>query len=92
MGEGSSGKSEWVLLLKGTLKAFDALKQVCMSAPVLAFTNYMKEFLLEADASEEGLGQYCPKSRQMGNTTQSPMVAELLQLMRKTTIPPSLSS
>ena len=51
-----SRKSEPVLLLKDTLKAFNTLKQVCMTAPVLAFTNYTKEFLLETDASKEGLG------------------------------------
>ena len=33
-----------------------ALKQVCMTAPVFAFANYTKEFLLETDASKEGLG------------------------------------
>ena len=27
-----------------------------MSAPVLAFANYTKEFLLESNASKEGLG------------------------------------
>ena len=27
-----------------------------MSSPVLAFANYMKDFLLKMDASEEGLG------------------------------------
>ena len=32
------------------------LKQACMSSPVLAFANYMKDFLLEIDASKEGLG------------------------------------
>ena len=55
-GEGTSRKSEWVLLLEDALKAFDTLKQACMSAPVLAFTDYTKEFLLETDASKEGLG------------------------------------
>ena len=49
--EGASRKSEWVSLLKDALRAFDALKQACMSAPVLAFANYTKEFLLETDAS-----------------------------------------
>ena len=27
-----------------------------MSAPILAFADYTKEFLLETDASKEGLG------------------------------------
>ena len=27
-----------------------------MSSPILAFANYMKDFLLKADASKEGLG------------------------------------
>ena len=33
-----------------------ALKQACMKSPVLAFTNYMKDFLLKTDISKEGLG------------------------------------
>ena len=56
MGEGASRKLEWVLLLEDALKAFDTLKQACMSTPVLAFTDYTKEFLLGTDASKEGLG------------------------------------
>ena len=79
-------------LLKDALKGFDALKQACMSAPTLAFADYTKEFLLETDASKERLGAVLPKSRWMGGTTKLPMVAELIWLMRKTTIPPSLSS
>ena len=55
-GEGASRKSEWVLLLEDTLRAFNALKQACMSTPVLAFAHYTKEFLLETNASKEGLG------------------------------------
>ena len=55
-GEGASRKPEMVLLPDDALRAFDALKWVCMSVPVLAFTNYTKEFLLETDASKEGLG------------------------------------
>ena len=54
-GEGASRKLEWVLLLEDALKAFDTLKQMCMSPPVLALTDYTKEFLLETDASKEGL-------------------------------------
>ena len=55
-GEGTSRKSERVSLLEDALRAFDALKQVCMSSQVLAFANYAKEFLLETNASKEGLG------------------------------------
>ena len=55
-GEVASRKSEQVLLLEDTLKAFDTLKQACMTTPVLAFADYTKEFLLETDASKEGLG------------------------------------
>ena len=65
MGEGASRKSEQVLLLEDALKVFDALKQACMTAPILAFANYSKEFLVETDASKEGLGQCCPKSMWM---------------------------
>ena len=45
-----------MLLLEDALKAFDALKQACMSASVLAFADYTKEFLLETNASKKGLG------------------------------------
>ena len=55
-GEGASRKSEWVSLLEDALKVFKALKQACMTAPVLAFADYTKPFLLEIDASKDGLG------------------------------------
>ena len=55
-GEGASRKSEWLSLLKDALRAFNALKQACMSTPVLAFADYTKEFLLEINASKEQLG------------------------------------
>ena len=55
-GEGASRKSEQVSLSEDALKAFAVLKQVCMTAPVLAFANYTKPFLLETDASKDGLG------------------------------------
>ena len=55
-GEGASRKSEWVLHSKDALEAFQALKQACMSSPILAFADYTKDFLLETDASTEGLG------------------------------------
>ena len=36
--------------------AFNILKQKCMTAPVLAFADLEKPFLLETDASALGLG------------------------------------
>ena len=55
-GEETSRKSEWVSLSEDALEAFQALKQVCMSTPVLAFADYTKGFLLKTDTSKEGLG------------------------------------
>ena len=55
-GEGASRKLWKVLLSEDAMKSFDALKKACMSAPILAFTDYMKQFLIETNASKEGLG------------------------------------
>ena len=55
-GEGTSRKSEWVSLAEDALKAFRVLKQACMTAPILAFVDYTEPFLLESDASKDGLG------------------------------------
>ena len=55
-GEGASRKSEWVSLSEEALEAFKALKQACINSPVLAFTDYTKDFLLETDALKEGFG------------------------------------
>ena len=54
--EGASRKSEWVSLSEDALETFQALKQACMSSPILAFADYTKDFLLKTDASKEGLG------------------------------------
>ena len=92
IGEGASRKLEWVSLLEDTLKSFWHSETGMYDCPHLSFcTDYTKEFLLETDVSNKCAGgQWCPKSRQKGNTTRSPIVAELLWLMRKTTIPPKL--
>ena len=54
--EGANRKTEQVLLSQDALVAFQALKQACMNSPVLAFADYMKDFLLKTDASKQGLG------------------------------------
>ena len=55
-GEASKMKSEAVTLPPEALEAFEQLKMCCMTAPVLAFAKFEKEFQLETDASSEGLG------------------------------------
>ena len=53
-------------LSEEALEAFERLKQACMSSPVLAFTDYTKEFLLETDASKEGLGAVLSQKQEDG--------------------------
>ena len=91
-GEGASRESEQVSLSEDALGAFQALTPACKSTPVLTFANYTKEFLLETDASREGLGAVLSQNRKMGNTIQSPMVAEPSPFMKRTIILPNLSS
>ena len=81
----ASRKSEQVSLSEDALKALEALKQVCMMAPILAFADYTKLFLLETDVSKERLGVCYHRIRQMGDTTLLPMAAGPLCLMRRST-------
>ena len=62
-GEGANRKSEQVSLSKEALEAFQALKQACMNSP---FANYTKDFLLETDASKEGLGAVLSQKQEDG--------------------------
>ena len=55
-GEASKMKYKAVTLPPEVLEAFEQLKMCCMTAPILAFANFEKEFQLETDASSEGLG------------------------------------
>ena len=65
-GEGACRKAERVSLSKEALKAFKTLKQACMNTPVLAFANYTKEFLLETNASKQGLGAILSQKQEDG--------------------------
>ena len=49
-------KNHPVMLSPEAKDAFNTLKQKCMTAPVLAFADLEKPFLLETDASALGLG------------------------------------
>ena len=63
---GASRKSEHVLLSEDVLKAFEGLKQVCMTAPVLAFADYTKPFLLETGVSKDRLGVVLSQKKMYG--------------------------
>ena len=65
-GERASRKLEQVSLSEEALEAFKALKQACMNSPVLAFADYTKDFLLETDASREGLGAVLSQKQEDG--------------------------
>ena len=91
MGEGSSRKSEWVSLSEGTLKAFDALKKACMTAPVLAFADYNKPFLLETDVSKDRLGVVLSQKQMDGWYHLVAYGSRDLMPHEKTTIPPNVS-
>ena len=55
-GEGVCKKSECVMLMAKAKDAFETLKKACLEAPVLAFADFDKPFLLETNASKLGLG------------------------------------
>ena len=55
-GDNKDKKSEHVDLSPEALEAFDRLKAACLQAPILAFADFNKPFLLETDASRRGLG------------------------------------
>ena len=90
-GEGASRKLEQVSLSEDALEAFHALKQACMSSPILAFPDNTKDFLLEMLLRRDW-EQHFPRNKQMGNITWSPMAAGPSQPMKRIIIPPHWNS
>ena len=63
---GSQQKGWEGVAVGGCLRSLQALKQACMNAPVLAFADYTKEFLLETDDSKEGQGAVLSQKQEDG--------------------------
>ena len=55
-GDNKDKKLEHVDLSPEALEAFDRLKAACLQAPILAFLDFNRPFLLEMNASGKGLG------------------------------------
>ena len=55
-GENASKKKKPIVCNEECQKAFDMLKELCTSTPILTSADYKKEFQLHTDASELGLG------------------------------------
>ena len=90
-GEGGSRKSEQVSLTEDALKAFEALKQAYMTAPILAFPHSTKLFLLETDVSKDGLGAVLSQKQADGWYHPITCGSRPLCFMRTTTTQLSLS-
>ena len=72
-GENKDKKSERVDLPTEALEAFERLKAACLQAPILAFPDFDKPFLLETDASGKGLGAVLSQKQADGSTILSLM-------------------
>ena len=65
-GDNKDKKSEHVNLSSEAHEAFNCLKAACLQAPILAFPDFNKPFLLETDASGRGLGAFLSQKQADG--------------------------
>ena len=64
--ENSKLKNQTIEITVPALKAYHELKLKCMQAPILAFADFHKPFLLETDASSDGLGMVLSQKQEDG--------------------------
>ena len=64
-------------------KAFQQLKTLLTSAPLLVFPNFHKEFILETDASISGLGAVLAQQTDAGHVSP---IAFAYRSMKRTTV------
>ena len=65
-GDNKDKKSEPVELSPEALEAFNILKEKCVKALVLSFSDFKKPFLLETDTSGKGLGAVLSQKQEDG--------------------------
>ena len=64
-------------------EAFDALKEALSTAPVLEYPNFTREFILEMDASLNGLGTILSPQDNYGNICVTAYASQSLCLSKR---------
>ena len=76
-GDTAKKKKEQVVLNEVARSAFQKLKKAVMSAPVLAYPDPNKDYLLKTDALKLGLGTVLSQKQSDGGTILFPLAAGL---------------
>ena len=85
-------KSESMELSPEALEAFNTLKEKCVNAPVLAFPDFRKPFLLETDASGKGLGAVLSQKQDDGRYHPVAYASQTMTRPSSSIIPTNRSS